>query len=183
VPSAPAQAQGRTQTLSQSSTPIQDEIDQQNIDEITCSTSMGSASHHPQPSTTGDDGWTDDLFDELDKELGLALMEQGKSLSAGAPTSSPRSAEALQDEIQSRECTETTGSRPAELQDNSRYGTAHEPEREQRQTEGVVEGGGVAMRQREEPAAQEDELGQPAVGGQQDPVEVVDVDDTEPQGN
>ncbi len=39
------------------------------------------------------------------------------------------------------------------------------------------------MRQREEHAAQEDELGQPAVGGQQDLVEVVDVDHTEPQGN
>ena len=39
------------------------------------------------------------------------------------------------------------------------------------------------MRQLEEHVAQNDELGQPAVGGQQDQVEVVDVDDTEPKGN
>ena len=41
----------------------------------------------------------------------------------------------------------------------------------------VVEGGGVAMQQQEELAVQKEELGQPAVGDQQDLVEVLDADD------
>jgi hypothetical protein len=54
---------------------------------------------------------------ELEKELRLALEEQQvESSSAGTPTSqSPRLAEAPQDEIRSRERSETTGSRPEEL--------------------------------------------------------------------
>jgi hypothetical protein len=62
---------------------------------------------------------------ELVKELGLVLEEeQAKSLFAGAHTSpSPRSVEAPQDEIQSRERSESTGGRPEELRDASRSGT------------------------------------------------------------
>lgn len=79
----------------------------------------------PKPSDNGDDGWTDESMAELDKELGLALIEQGNSSSASSPTSPcPRSVEAPQDEIQSRERSETTGSRPEELQDAFRHGTA-----------------------------------------------------------
>jgi hypothetical protein len=71
----------------------------------------------PKSSDSGDNGWTDENMAELEIELGLALGEQlVKSLSVGIPTSpSPRSAEASQDEIQNRECSETTGSRPEEL--------------------------------------------------------------------
>jgi hypothetical protein len=43
----------------------------------------------------------------------------------------------------------------------------------------VVEGGAVAMQQQEELAVQKEELGQPAVGDQQNLVEVDDVDDPE----
>jgi hypothetical protein len=61
---------------------------------------------------------------ELGKELGLTLGGQRvESLSAGAPTSpSPRSAEAPQDEIQSRERSETTGNRPEEAQSQDDHG-------------------------------------------------------------
>ena len=94
--------------------------------------------------------------------------------SAGTPTSpSPRSVEAPPDETQSRERTETTGSRLEELQDTSRHGTAQGlEERELQETEVVVEGGAVAMQQQKE-------LGHPAVGDQQDLIEVVDADDPE----
>jgi hypothetical protein len=132
------------------------------------------------PFDSGDDGWTDEDTAELEKELGLALEEQRvESSSAGTPTSpSPRSAEAPQSEIQSREHTETTGSRPEELQNISRHGTAQGLEEwEQLETEVVVEGGGVAMRQQEELALQTEELGQPAVGeGEGDQQDLVDVD-------
>jgi hypothetical protein len=79
----------------------------------------------PQSSNSGDDGWTDENMAELEKELGLALGEQQvESSSAGTPTSpSLRSAEAPQDEIQSRQRSETTGGRPEELRDASRRGT------------------------------------------------------------
>jgi hypothetical protein len=61
---------------------------------------------------------------ELEKELGLALEEeQVKSPFAGAPTSSPLSVEAPQDEIQSRERSETTGGILEELRDASRRGS------------------------------------------------------------
>jgi len=90
--------------------------------------SVGSALHSlPKPSNNGDDGWTDNSMAELEKELGLALEEQVKSSSASAPTSpSPRSVEAPQDEIQSRERSEATGSRPEELQEVCRHGTAQQ---------------------------------------------------------
>jgi hypothetical protein len=79
----------------------------------------------PKPSDSGDDRWTDESMAELEKELGLGLTEEGNSSSASALASPrPRSVEASQDEIQSRERTETTGSRPEELQDASRHGTA-----------------------------------------------------------
>jgi hypothetical protein len=42
-----------------------------------------------------------------------------------------------------------------------------------------VEGGAVVVQQQEELVAQEEELGQPAMGDQQDLVEVVDLDDPE----
>ena len=79
----------------------------------------------PKPSSSGDDGWTDENITELEKELGLAMEEQQvESLSAGTPTSpSPRSVDAPQDEIQSRERSETTDGRPEELRDTSRRGT------------------------------------------------------------
>lgn len=181
VPSAPAQAQ--PQTLPQSSKPLQDQTNQQGISRITRSTSVESALHSlPKLPDSGDDGWTDENMAELEKELGLALEEQQvESSSAGTPTSpSPRSVEAPQDETQSRDRTETTGSRPEELQDTSRHGTAQGLEEwEQQETEVVVEGGAVAMQQQEELAAQKEELGHPAVGDQQDLVEVVDADDPE----
>jgi hypothetical protein len=93
---------------------------------------------------------------ELEKELGLALEEeQGKSPSAGTPTSpSPCSVEALQDEAQSREYTETTGSRLEELQDVSRHGTTQGLEEWKQRRLVMVEGGGVAIRQQEELAGQ-----------------------------
>jgi hypothetical protein len=123
---------------------------------------------------------------ELEKELRLALGEQQvESLSAGTPTSlSPCSAEAPQDKIQSRERSETTGSRPEELRDACRRGTpAQGLEWKQRESEVVVvDGEGVAMQQQQqELAAQKEELGKPAVGEghQQDLVEVVDADDPE----
>lgn len=79
----------------------------------------------PKLPDNGDHGWTDENMAELEKELGLALGEQQvESLSAGTPTSpSPRSAEALQDEIQNQERSETTGSEPEELRDASRCST------------------------------------------------------------
>jgi len=134
----------------------------------------------PKLPDNGDDGWTDENMAELEKELGLALREQGDSLFAGAPTSpSPYSVEALQDEIQSRERSETTGGRPEELRDASRRGPPAQGLEwwEQRETEVVVEGGAVAMQQQEELAARKEELGHPAMGNQQDLVEVIDADD------
>ncbi|KAG4430451.1 hypothetical protein IFR05_014059 [Cadophora sp. M221] len=168
-------AQSQLQTVPRSSTPLQNQISQQNIDDITQSTSMESAPRSlPKPSDNGINGWTDDSMAELEKELGLALEElQVESSSAGIPTSpSPRSAEAPPDGIQSRECTETTSSRPKELQDTSRNGTAQGLEEwELQETEVEVEGGPLAMQQQKE-------LGDPDVGDQ-DLVEVVDADDLE----
>jgi hypothetical protein len=49
----------------------------------------------PKLPYSGDDGWTDDSMAELDKELGLALIEQENSSSASVPSSPrPRSVEA-----------------------------------------------------------------------------------------
>jgi len=160
VPSTPAQAQ--PQTLPQSSKPLQDQTNQQGISRITRSTSVESALHSlPKLPDSSDDGWTDENMAELEKELGLA-----------SPT--PRSVDAPGNDTQSRERTETTSSRPEELQDTSRHGTAQGLEEwEQQETEVVVEGGAVAMQQQEELAAQKVELGHPAVGYQHDLVEVV----------
>jgi hypothetical protein len=126
---------------------------------------------------------------ELEKELGLALKEQQvESSSAGTPTSpSPRSVEAPQDETQSRERSETTGSRPEELRDACRRDTSAQGlEWEQRETLVAVESlggrelreevlveeeGGVVIRQQGELA------GRPAVGDQQNQVEVDYMDD------
>jgi len=76
----------------------------------------------PNPSRSDDDEWTDENMAELEKELGLALEEeQVKSLFTSGPTSpGPRLVEASQDEIQSRENSETTGSRPKEPRDTCR---------------------------------------------------------------
>ncbi|KAL2063229.1 hypothetical protein VTL71DRAFT_5033 [Oculimacula yallundae] len=168
-------AQSQLQTVPRSSTPLQDQISQQDIDDITQSTSMESAPRSLlKPSDNGIDGWTDDSMAELEKELGLALEELQVELpSAGTPTSpSPRSAEAPPDGIQSREYTETTSSRPEELQDTSGNGTAQGlREWELQETEVEVEGGPVAMQQQKG-------LGDPDVGDQ-DLVEVVDADDLE----
>jgi hypothetical protein len=178
MPSASAQAQ--PQTFSQSSRPLQDQTNQQDVDDITQSTSVEFALHSlPKLPDSGDDGWTEDSMAELEKELGLALKEQQvESSSTGTSTSpSPRSAEAPQDETQIRERAENTGSRPEELQDTSRHGTAQGLEEwEQQETEVVVEGGVVAMQQQEELAAQNEELGQLVVGDQQDLVKVVNAD-------
>jgi hypothetical protein len=175
MPSAFAQAQ--PQTFSQSSRPLQDQTNQQDADDITQSTSVEFALHSlPKLPDSGDDGWTKDSMAELEKELGLALKEQQvESSSAGTPTSpSPRSAEALQDETRVRERAENTGSRLEELQDTSRHGTAQGLEEwEQQETEVVVEGGVVAIQQQEELAAQNEELGQLAMGDQQDMAKVV----------
>lgn len=62
---------------------------------------------------------------ELEKELGLALGEQQVESSSAGTLASPslRSAKAPQDDIQTRQRSETTGGRPEELQDASRRGT------------------------------------------------------------
>ena len=82
---------------------------------------------------------------ESEKELGLALEEkQAKSPFARVPTSSsPLSAEAPQDEIQSRERSETTGGILEELRDASRRGSPAQDLEwwEQWETQVVVEGG------------------------------------------
>jgi hypothetical protein len=194
VPSAPVQAQ--PQTLAQSFKPLQDQTNQQGIDDITQSTSVESMLHPlPKSSHSGDDGWTDNSMAELEKELGLALEEpQVESLSVGTPTSpSPHSVEAPQDETQNPERSETTGSRPEELQDACRCGTpAQGLEWKQRETlvavetlggrelgeEALVgEAGGVEIWQHEEPLAQKEVLGPPVLVDQQNPVEVDDTDD------
>ncbi|KAG4438643.1 hypothetical protein IFR05_005887 [Cadophora sp. M221] len=99
-----------------------------------------------------------------EKELGLVLeVEQVKSLFASAPTSpSPRSVEAPRDEIQSRERSETTGSRPEELRGACRCGTPAQ---------------GLEWEQRETRVAVESLRRQLAVGDQQNQAEVDDTDD------
>ena len=119
-----AHTQDQTQILPQSSTPLEDQINQRDIHNITQSMSVESAPHSlPKPSNNGDDGWTDDSMAALEKELGLALEEQVESSPASAPTSSPRSVEAPEDEIQSRERSETSSSRPEEPRDTCQSGT------------------------------------------------------------
>jgi hypothetical protein len=59
-----------------------------------------STPHSLKPSDNSDNGWTRDSMAELEKELGLALGELVKLLSASALTLlSPRSVKAPQDEI------------------------------------------------------------------------------------
>jgi len=193
VPSAPIQDQ--TQILSQSPMPLQDQINQQDIDNITQSMSVESVPQSlPKPSNHGDDGWTDDSIAELEKELGLALEgEQVESSPAGAPTSpSPRSVEAPEDEIQSREHSETSSSRPEEPRHTCQRGTPtlpsalpplfpspqvflQPPESPTAPTQGP-EAGRVEIQQQEELVGQNKELGRPALGDQQNLVEVDDTD-------
>jgi hypothetical protein len=161
VPSVSGQDQ--TQILSQTSTPLQDQINQQDIDDITQNMSAGSDSPL-RPSNNGDDGWTENSMVELERELRLALEEeQVESSLASAPTSpSPRSIEAPQDGIQSRERSEVAGSTSEALQEVSRHSTSRGLEEwEHRGNEVVVV----------------EELGQPAVGDQQALVEVADADE------
>lgn len=167
VPSAPAQDQH--DTLLRSSQPLQDQISQQDGGSITRSMSVESASHSLLQISNDDD----DSMTELENELELAFLQQVRLFSAKSPRLS--SVEALPDESQSREHTETTGSRPEKPQDASPNSTVQGLEEwEQRETEVVVvEGGGVAM--------QQEELGQLAVGDPQDLVQIVDADEIEDQ--
>ncbi|KAG4432844.1 hypothetical protein IFR05_011683 [Cadophora sp. M221] len=98
-----------------------------------------------------DDERTDENMVELEKELGLALGEQVESSLASTPTSpSPRSVEAPQDKIRSRERSETTGGRQEELRDASGRGSPAQDLEwwEQRETDVLVEWGAVAMQHR-----------------------------------
>jgi len=143
---------------------------------------LGPPQSLSKPSSISDDGWNDENMAELEQELGLALGEQ-ESLSAGTPSSpSPRSGEAPQDEIQSRECSETTDGRLEELQDTSRRGTpAHDLEWwEKRETEVVVEEErAIAMQQQEELPSRKEELVQPVVSDKQNLVKVLNANDAE----
>lgn len=175
IPSAPAQAQ--PQTLLQSSKPLQDQTSRQSVGSIAQSASVESTLHSlPKPFDSGDDGWTDKETAELEKELGLAWeKQQVEPLSACTPPSpSPRSVEEPQNEIQSRERSGTTGGILEELQGASRHSSPAQDLEwwEQQDTQVGVEGGAVAVQQQEE-------LGQPAVGDQQDLVEVNVADDPE----
>ena len=116
---------------------------------------------------------------KFEKELLASEEEQVETPFAGTPsTPSSRSVEALQDETQIREGTETTCNRLEELQDTLRHDIARGLEGwEQQETEVVVvEGGAVAIQQQEELAAQNEKLGQLAVGDQQDLVKAVNAD-------
>jgi hypothetical protein len=141
VPTVPTQDQPHG--LRQFSEPPQDQINQQDIGNAAQSTSVESAPppHSlPKPSDTGDDGWAEDSMAELEEEIGLAMVEQVKSLPAGAPSSShPPHWEESQDGIRSRQRSETAGSRPEEPRDGSRHATLDQGlEWEQRETR-VVE--------------------------------------------
>jgi hypothetical protein len=161
--SPPAPAQAQPQTGPQSSAPYQYQTSQQGVGSIARSAPKESTLHSlPKPFDSGGEGWTDEDTAELEKELGLALEEQ------------------LQNEIQSRERSGTAGGRLDELRVASRPGTpAQDLEWEQQETRVWLEGGAVTVQQREELAAQEAKLGQPAGGDQQDLVKVVDLDDPE----
>ena len=96
----------------------------------------------PNSLPHSDNGWTEESIVELEEGVSLALAEQVNSSSASAPSSPrTRSVEAPQGEIMCRERTETTGSKPEELQDTSRHGTPAQglEEWEQRETQVVVE--------------------------------------------
>ena len=102
------------------------------------------------------------------------------SSSACAPVSPHhRLVEAPQDKIQSRERTESTGSRPEEPRDASRHDTPAQAfkEWELREEELVGEAGGVEMQQQEEIAGQKEELGRLAMDDGRDIVPVDGTDD------
>ena len=124
VPSVPAQVQ--SQTLPQSSTPQQDQTNQQGVGSVGRSASVESTHLSlPKPSDGGDDGWTVEDAVELEKELELSWEEQKVELPSACTLASPspHSVEAPQSEIQSREPTETTGGILEELRDASRHST------------------------------------------------------------
>ncbi|KAG0645128.1 hypothetical protein D0Z07_9189 [Hyphodiscus hymeniophilus] len=179
VPFAPAQ--GRPQTLSQPSSPLQDPINEQDIGNITRTTSAESAPHFlPELSAHGDDGWTEDCMAELEREVRLALVGHMQSSTTRAPTPPrSRSVEASQDGIQSRD-RGTAGGRSDEPREASRPRTAAQAPKEldrlveapgrsePRQWELVGEAEGDAMQQQEEELErQKEELVEPAVGDQQ----------------
>src|SRR5579859_8131784 len=96
----------------------------------------------PRPLDNGDDGWTKDSMVELEKEVGLALVEQAMLSSASAPNSlhPPCLVKAPQDKGQSQDHSKTASSTPEELRDASRPSTpAQGLEREQRETQVVAE--------------------------------------------
>ena len=150
-------------TLPQSSTPLQHQISQQDIGDITQSTPVESAPHSlPEPSDNGDDGWTEDSMAEFEKEVRRALVEHVEPSLASTPNSlRPRSVEASQDESQNQVRSETTCSKPEESRGASRPGTlAHGLEEcIQRQIRVMAE----TLRE-----LQEEELGRPDLGDQQD---------------
>ncbi|KAG0644942.1 hypothetical protein D0Z07_9333 [Hyphodiscus hymeniophilus] len=114
------------QILPQSPKPLQDQIGLQGVHDITKSTPVESALYSlPQSSSSGDYGWTNETIAKLEKELGLALGEQQVESSSASTTASQslRLAKAPQEDIQSRQQSETTGRRPEELQDTSRRET------------------------------------------------------------
>jgi hypothetical protein len=87
LPSAPVQTQ--PQTLPQSSKPLQDQINQQDVGNITQSISVEPTSHSlPKLPNNGGGGWTNDNMAELEKELELALVEQVIGQRTKLPTSS-----------------------------------------------------------------------------------------------
>ena len=183
VPPIPAQAQ--SQTHPQSSAPQQDQTNQQGVSSVGRSASAEPAPYSlPKPSNSGDGGWTDEDTAELEKELVLACEKQQVDLSSACtpPSPSSRSVEEPQNEIQSRERIGTTGGILEELRDASRHSSPAQDLEwwEQQETQVGVEGGAVAVQQQEELAAQEEELGQPAVG-KGDQQDLVDVDADEPR--
>lgn len=97
----------------------------------------------PKVPDNRDDGWTDNSMAELEKELRLPLEQADSSVASTLSSPRPLSVAASQDEIKSREDTETTGSRPEELRNASPHATREGI------TGGTVGGkwGGVEMQQ------------------------------------
>ena len=146
-------------------------------------------------STTATSGPGNIIVNLADGSIGIVDWETAGLPFAGAPTSSsPRSVEAPPDEIQTRERSETTGSRPEVQRDTSRRGTPAQDLEwwEKRETRAVVEtlgrrelgveevvgeAGGVEMQLHEEPVGQKEELRPPALGDQQNLAEVDNTDE------
>ena len=192
----PAPARDQPQIILQSSTPLQDPIDQQDIGGFTQSTSIASTppSLPKPPSDNGDNGWTNECVAEMEKDLDLAIVEQVDASSTNLPESPPvRSVETPHLESQSQECNETSGSTPEEMRDTSREhasapGLEKRMDREERNThvfetpEERVERRGeepvqelqVAIEQQEEVEGQKKEL--LAIGPQQNLVIIHDPD-------